>query len=85
MHIVKYSADWCKPCHDLAEMLMELNLDIEILYRDVDVEQEAAMKDNIRGVPTMIFFDDNGREKGRKVGSMSQSVFLEWLEEAMGC
>lgn len=83
MHIVKYSAEWCQPCKQLSAMLALANHGVEIIEKDVDVEQEAAMKDNVRGVPTMIAFDGE-KELGRKIGSMSKDQFLEWLNVMKG-
>lgn len=83
MHIVKYSATWCQPCKQLSAMLATSNADVQIVERDVDVEQEAAMKDNVRGVPTLIAFDGE-KELGRKIGSMSKDQFLEWLNVMKG-
>ena len=79
MLIVKYSAEWCSPCKQLAAMLKTADVDIKIESVDVDVEHERAVKDSIRGVPTMIIFNGD-KALSRKVGMMTKDSFQEWVK-----
>lgn len=80
MKVLKFSADWCTPCHTLAKTLESMNLNVEIESIDIDEEPSRVSKFAIRGVPTMILVDDNGKELSRSVGAMTPTEILEWLE-----
>lgn len=80
MYIVKHSATWCGPCKMLAGMLKTVDLTgIEIRENDIDTDQALAAKHNVRGVPTMVAFDGDNNEIGRKTGAMTKEQFLVWI------
>jgi thioredoxin 1 len=79
MKVLKFSADWCNPCQTLAKTLESMDLNVEIESVDIDAEPSRVAKFGIRGVPTMVLVDDNGKELSRSVGVMSSKEILEWL------
>jgi thioredoxin 2 len=68
---VDFHADWCGPCHMMAPTLDEFAKqhagDALVLKLDTDADPAIAGRFRIRGIPTVIVFDQ-GRERGRHVG-----------------
>jgi len=58
--LVDFYADWCGPCKMMTPILKELKKDtgnqLQIIKVDVDRNPEAAIKYQVRGVPTLILF-----------------------------
>lgn len=65
--LMKFSADWCRPCHQQAKLLEGFK-DAEVVAIDVEEEEELAAKYGIRNLPTMILFDEAGNEVQRFTG-----------------
>ena len=69
--LVDFWAEWCGPCKMIAPVLEEIAVDYEgklkICKMDVDANTETAPKYGIRGIPTLILFN-NGDKVGEKVG-----------------
>jgi thioredoxin 2 len=69
--VVDFYADWCGPCHMMAPTLDDFARrhagDALVLKLDTDHDQAIAGRFGIRGIPTVIVFDQ-GQERGRHVG-----------------
>lgn len=69
--LVDFFATWCGPCQTLGPILKQVkdNLGdkISILKIDVDKNQTLASQYQVRGVPTMILFQ-NGKQIWRQSG-----------------
>lgn len=69
--MVDFYADWCGPCKMMKPILKDLKKrvgdDVTIIKVDVDNNQEAAAKYQVRGVPTLMLFQD-GEIKWRQSG-----------------
>jgi len=72
--LVDFFADWCGPCKVTAPMLDELAHRfaglVLVLKVDTDRWPGLARQHNVRGIPTLLLFDE-GREVRRHVGAAS--------------
>nr|WP_315203251.1 thioredoxin [uncultured Flavobacterium sp.] len=77
--LVDFFATWCGPCQTLAPILKEvkdqLGDRISIIKIDVDKNQQIASQYQVRGVPTMILFQ-NGKQLWRQSGVLSCSELI---------
>lgn len=69
--LVDFYADWCGPCRMMPPILdsvkKELGSGVHILKVDVDKNNKAARRYDIRSIPTLLLFK-NGKVLWRKVG-----------------
>jgi thioredoxin 1 len=82
--LVDFFATWCGPCQTLAPILKQVkdNLGdrISIIKIDVDKNQQIAAQYQVRGVPTMILFQ-NGKQLWRQSGVLSSSDLIKVIVE----
>ncbi|HQE33620.1 MAG TPA: thioredoxin [Flavobacterium alvei] len=82
--LIDFFATWCGPCKTLAPILKQVkdNLGerITIIKIDVDKNQQLASKYQVRGVPTMILFQ-NGKQLWRQSGVMSKEEIVKTIVE----
>jgi thioredoxin 1 len=75
--------DWCPPCKMFSKVIHAANEDFgdKYLFAKLNAEDEAelAMRFQVRGVPTIIFFKD-GKEVARKVGFLNREKLLSQIE-----
>ncbi|HEY3737765.1 MAG TPA: thioredoxin family protein [Jatrophihabitans sp.] len=80
--LVDFTASWCGPCKQLAPVLDSIAEDPQTPFRivkvDIDASPETKDRFNIRGVPTMVLFDE-GEALTRIVGGRSKGDLLETL------
>jgi len=92
--IIDFSADWCIPCKELEHYtfsdprVVRLSKGLMMVKADLTSYQSPESvhlreKFHIKGVPTVIFLDRNGKERDelRFVGFISADAFLKKLEE----
>ena len=79
MKILKFSADWCRPCKKLTETLDQMVLPYVVDSKDIDAYPGLASDYSVRSVPTMILIDDEGKELSRLVGPRTKADIMEWL------
>ena len=79
MKILKFSADWCRPCKKLTETLDQMVLPYVVENKDIDKEPGLASAYAVRSVPTMILVDSEGKELSRLVGPRTKADIMEWL------
>ena len=79
-----FFAEWCGPCKTLSpiiqEVARELGENLRVLKIDVDKNQQLASKYNIRGVPTMMIFN-NGEMKWRQSGVLPKAAIIDELKK----
>jgi thioredoxin 1 len=82
--LIDFFATWCGPCKTLAPILKQVkdNLGerISIIKIDVDKNQQLASKYQVRGVPTMILFQ-NGKQLWRQSGVLSKEEIIKTFVE----
>jgi thioredoxin 1 len=82
--LVDFFATWCGPCKVLAPILKEVkdNLGdrISIIKIDVDKNQQVASQYQVRGVPTMILFQ-NGKQLWRQSGVVEKGDIIKVVLE----
>lgn len=78
--LVDFFATWCGPCQMLSPVLKQVkdNLGdrITIIKIDVDKNQELAKKHQVRGVPTMMFFQE-GKQLWRQSGVLTKEEIIK--------
>jgi thioredoxin 1 len=82
--LIDFSADWCGPCKMLAPILKQvkdsLGERITILKIDVDKNQALASKYQVRGVPTMVLYQ-NGKQLWRQSGVLTKDEIIKIIVE----
>jgi thioredoxin 1 len=82
--LIDFFATWCGPCKMLAPILKEvkesLGERITILKIDVDKNQALSSKYQVRGVPTMILFQ-NGKQLWRQSGVLTKEEIIKNIVE----
>ena len=82
--LIDFFATWCGPCQMLGPILTEVknNLGerISIIKIDVDKNQAVAAQYQVRGVPTVILFQ-NGKQLWRQSGVLSKEDLIKVILE----
>ncbi len=83
VNLVDLGAGSCIPCRMMAPILEELKREYagraEVHFVDVRYDRPAIERFAVRGIPTQIFFDSEGREVYRHLGFMDK----EGLEKVL--
>ena len=81
---VDFFATWCGPCKMLSPILREvkdsLGDTVSIIKIDVDKNQQISSKYQVRGVPTMILFQ-NGKQLWRQSGVLTKEEIIKTIIE----
>ena len=82
--IVDFWAEWCGPCKMIGPILEELSDEMSdkviIAKHNIDEEPNTPTKYGIRGIPTMLLFNEN-ELKATKVGASTKSDIKSWIEQ----
>lgn len=82
--LIDFFATWCGPCKMLGPILKEvkdsLGDRISIIKIDVDKNQQVASQYQVRGVPTMILFQ-NGKQLWRQSGVLNKEDIIKIILE----
>ncbi len=85
--VVDFWAPWCGPCRAMAPAFEaaagKLSPNVRMLKINTEEEQALASRYAIRSIPTLVMFQ-NGREKARMSGAMSESQLLNWVHSQRG-
>ncbi|MDB4088045.1 thioredoxin [Flavobacteriales bacterium] len=82
--LADFFATWCGPCKTMSPILVEAKGKLEdrvtVVKIDVDKNQSAAGKFNVRGVPTLVLFKE-GKIVWRKSGVISSDQLIGEIQE----
>jgi len=82
--LVDFYADWCGPCKTLSPIVQQVSSDlhgrVRVIKVNVDKNQSAAMKYQIRGVPTLILFKQ-GKVLWRQSGVLQKNALKQTVEK----
>lgn len=78
MRIIRFTASWCQPCKQLANMLNEIDKSTFIEVVDIDENPDVAGDFGIRSVPTLVMLDGNTEIK-RTTGVKNKQQLQEWI------
>jgi len=80
--LVKFAANWCGPCKVLTPILegvIQNYPDINFGEVNIDIHPDLAVKDGVRGVPTVVFYK-NGTMVDKMVGLQSAQVYQSKID-----
>lgn len=81
--MIDLGAKKCIPCKMMAPIMVKLEKAYEgkadIVFIDVWENREQAPRFGIRGIPTQIFFDKDGKEVYRHTGFLDESSIINQL------
>lgn len=84
--MVDFWAEWCGPCKALSpivdEVASEMDGKLKIVKVNIDESPNAPTKYGVRGIPTLMVFK-GGEVADTRVGGMSKSQLIEWLESVV--
>ena len=81
MKLVKYQSAWCQSCKTQTSLLNTIDLG-DIVLEQIDIDtlgMQALSKVGIKGIPSLILYDNQGNEIKRKSGALTKKqleVFL---------
>ena len=88
--VIDFYADWCAPCKAMGPVIDEVAHEnpgrLLMAKLDTDQNPQAALRFNIRGIPTLIVFE-NGRESKRQTGAIGRQQLerlLDLRDQAVG-
>ena len=86
MKLAQYSSSWCSSCKSLQSLIQSiLPDDYNFEYIDIDdLDRMELMKAGIKGIPTLILYDNQGNEIKRKTGALTKEQLrlflgLDWI------
>lgn len=81
--LVDFWAEWCGPCKQIAPLLEMLAEEysgrLQIVKMDVDANNSVPAKHGIRGIPTLILFN-NGAVVAQKVGALARPQLTAFID-----
>jgi thioredoxin 1 len=84
--LVDFWAEWCGPCRMIAPALEEIGQEmserVTVVKLNIDENPSAPVKYGVRGIPTMILFDE-GKVAATKVGAAPKTQLQSWLEQVL--
>ena len=84
--LVDFWAEWCGPCRMIAPALEEISQEmadrVTVVKLNIDENPTAPAKYGVRGIPTMILFED-GKIAATKVGAAPKTQLQSWLEQVL--
>ena len=81
MKVHLFTAQWCAACSTVKQALNSIDTeDLEIEILDVDtLGMQALSKVGIKGIPSLILYDNQGNELKRKTGALTKKQLEDFL------
>ena len=83
--VVKLGSDSCYPCKMMKPVLAQLSVeqDGKIVFLDLDIYQNRALAKEfqVRVIPTLIYYDKQGKVKGKTEGGMTKEQLLKTIKD----
>lgn len=76
--VVLFWAGWAPPSTDMRDMMHALP--DEFRHVDVEANPEAALKNDVRGLPTVVLYR-RGVDMSRKIGYINEQALRAWIAE----
>jgi len=74
--LVDFYADWCHPCKAMVPVLEAISAKFEgrvtVVKVDIDANPEIGIKFGVRGLPTLMLFE-NGKVKAMRAGAAPEA------------
>lgn len=84
--LVDFWAEWCSPCKQIAPILEEIAVEkrekLKVVKLNIDENPQTPQEFGVKGIPTLMLFN-NGKLIDSKLGSMSKSLLIEWIESCL--
>jgi thioredoxin 1 len=83
--LVDFWAPWCSPCRQLAPILDQVGINLQLPIHKVNVDQHPGLAQEwqIQGLPTVVVFN-NGAEAGRVIGLYPRQQMQNTIEQLLG-
>ena len=82
--VIDFWAPWCGPCRSIAPIVEELATVYEdravIGKYNVDEGDELSFEFGIRNIPTMLFFDKEGKMVDKHVGTITRDALCAKID-----
>ena len=82
--VIDFWAPWCGPCRSIAPIIEELATAYEdrviIGKYNVDDDTDLGVEYGIRNIPTLLFFDKEGKMVDKHVGTITQDALTAKIE-----
>tara|TARA_R110000782_G_scaffold110170_1_gene199337 strand:+ start:117 stop:362 length:246 start_codon:yes stop_codon:yes gene_type:complete len=75
-NIVVFTAKWCSNCPPVKNLLTMKGVDFSSVDTDTQEGEELVAANHVRSLPTVLVFDDAGRETHRLVSFKSVQEYL---------
>jgi thioredoxin 1 len=82
--VIDFWAPWCGPCRSIAPIVEELATAYEgraiIGKYNVDDDTDLGVEYGIRNIPTMLFFDKEGKMVDKHVGTITRDALAAKID-----
>ena len=82
--VIDFWAPWCGPCRSIAPIIEELAAAYEgraiIGKYNVDDETDLGVEYGIRNIPTLLFFDKEGKMVDKHVGTITRDMLTAKID-----